>query len=289
MDKNEFVTAASWLWDEQQADNEIVALRYQIMEYNKWDESWFTTEARQEEFFDGIEGTSGLTDRLAEDNFADDSSKCQEWLRDAFVAMFQASAWDANYEMWYRYNNITGEYFWFAGTADAPATAAQEPGPFEYWMTQSDADARLQEWAAQAPAEAAEYAEAEGTWDENWNMFYKVGSGGTYLYAYSDNEADPASGQPKEPWLTYEQVSAEAAAAPAEAAAAPAEAAAVGVTEAAPEAEADAVEAPPIEAALATVVANLNVPEDLNVAALSEEEINLAFAQAVAEVNAQAA
>jgi hypothetical protein len=200
MDENEFATdeATQWL-RERDADTSIAYYRDMIGKYNGWEAEWYEDEDRLKEFYQGFQADSGVTSELDDLGEVDDSQRA-EWLMGATGAMHQAPEFDENYGMWYRYNNITGEYWWHQGEADQPP----EPGS-EEWVDQGTADQIMQEWqAGQASQEEAATGSPAATWDENWNMFYRLNDDGVYQYAFSTTS--DANGEPRETWYSYEDV-----------------------------------------------------------------------------------
>jgi hypothetical protein len=102
------------------------------------------------------------------------------------------------YSMYYRYDKLNGVYEWNTDPQNTP----------EAWISQADADAQVAgqpaegELAAEGEA-ATEEEYSEPAWDENWQMLYRVGPGGVYQYAYSD---DQQTIRPGSEWLSYDEV-----------------------------------------------------------------------------------
>jgi hypothetical protein len=204
MDENEFATdeATGWL-REHDADTSIAGNRAKIAEYNGWDEEWYADKEKLKQFYQAFQGNSGVVGELDELGGLDDSSRA-DWLMDAMDAQHQEPAYDASYNLWYRCNNITGEYWWHRGAE----SETPEPRSTE-WFNQSLAD----QIAVNAQAEGEQQAEAsegvveeapETTWDENWNMFYRLAGGGAYQYAFSTT--GDGNGEPRETWYDYQDV-----------------------------------------------------------------------------------
>lgn len=107
---------------------------------------------------------------------------------------YSEPAFDDGYGLGYRYDKRDEVYEWLDEKAGT-------------WNSQEWADAYAAEQAAaQGAAEAAPEAAA---WDENWQMFYRIGPDGAYQYAHAVVPGDPSSGC-GEDWLSYEQVMAQA-------------------------------------------------------------------------------
>lgn len=108
---------------------------------------------------------------------------------------------DEAYGMYYRYDRGEQVYLW---KAEADLQDTGKP-----WMTQEEADAQMVAWqqseegiAAGPWTEQEEFATP--TWDENWKMFYKIGQGGAYQYAFSTT--GDANGEPRATWYDYQDV-----------------------------------------------------------------------------------
>ena len=145
---------------------------------------------------------------------------------------------------YYRYDEATGDYL-YAATADGSAGWAaydqrryaeptwndgyglsyrhdQRDGVYE-WYDEQDGTWKDQAWADQYAAGGAGQADAAGAeaeaasaaaWDQDWQMFYRVGPDGQYEYADAVVPGDESSGS-SEVWLSYEQVATRSAPAPA--------------------------------------------------------------------------
>ena len=141
---------------------------------------------------------------------------------------------------YYRYDEATGDYL-YAATADGSAGWAtydqrrysdptwddgyglsyrhdQRDQVYE-WYDEQDGTWKDQAWADQyaasrsAQADAADpgsQAASAAAWDENWQMFYRIGPDGQYEYADAVVPRDESSGS-SEVWLSYEQVATRAA------------------------------------------------------------------------------
>jgi hypothetical protein len=105
---------------------------------------------------------------------------------------YDEPAFDDNYGLGYRYDKRDQVY---------------------EWLDEQNGTWNTQEWADEYARDRSKQLEA--TWDENWQMFYRIGPGGTYEYADPIMPGDAASGH-KEEWLSYEQVMARDTATPAE-------------------------------------------------------------------------
>jgi hypothetical protein len=106
---------------------------------------------------------------------------------------YSEPAFDDSYGLGYRYDKRDEVYEWLD----------EQNGT---WNSQEWADAYVAERAA---AEGAAEAEPEAaTWDENWQMFYRIGADGTYQYAHAVVPGDSSSGC-SEVWLSYEDVMAQ--------------------------------------------------------------------------------
>ena len=141
---------------------------------------------------------------------------------------------------YYRYDEATGEYL-YAATADGSAGWAtydqrrysdptwndgyglsyrydQRDQVYE-WYDEQDGTWKDQAWADQYAAGGAGQADAAGAeaeaasaaaWDQDWQMFYRIGPDGQYEYADAVVPGDESSGS-SEVWLSYEQVATRAA------------------------------------------------------------------------------
>lgn len=169
------------------------------------DASWYREEPNLEALID-FARTHGSGALLAELEQAADPAARLAWLAQLVrITRYTAPAFDADYGLYYRYDKQTGGYEW----AEAPDT------PPDGWMSQSAADARValrrqntetsgpqpHDGTAAGPSTHAEVV--DWAWDENWAMFYRIGSTGVYEYAHS---ADDAHTRPAGPWLSGEQV-----------------------------------------------------------------------------------
>jgi hypothetical protein len=110
--------------------------------------------------------------------------------------------WDDNYGLSYRYDKRDEVYEWY----DEPNGTWND----QAWADQQAASGPGQDAAAGAGSQPASAAE----WDENWQMFYRIGPDGQYQYAYPRVSGDASSGS-SEVWLSYDQVMTGAAPAPA--------------------------------------------------------------------------
>jgi hypothetical protein len=140
--------------------------------------------------YDDASGTYLYSDQAAGDDWATYEQR-----------RYSEPAFDDGYGLGYRYDKRDEVYEWLD----------EESGTWngQEW---ADAYAASRGAAAQGAAEA-ESGDAAGpaTWDENWQMFYRIGADGTYQYADPVVPGDQASGCTEE-WLSYEQVMARAAA-----------------------------------------------------------------------------
>ena len=106
--------------------------------------------------------------------------------------------WDDNYGLSYRHDKRDEVYEWYD----------EQNGT---WNDQSWADmyaaSRSAEAAAAGGAGAEPQAPSAAEWDENWQMFYRIGPNGTYEYADAVVPRVESSGS-SEVWLTYDQVAA---------------------------------------------------------------------------------
>jgi hypothetical protein len=110
--------------------------------------------------------------------------------------------WDDGYGLSYRYDKRDEVYQWY----DEPNGTWND----QAWADQYAASRSAQAAAAGAGSQAASAA----AWDENWQMFYRIGPGGQYEYADAVVPGDESSGS-SEVWLSYEQAMTRAAPAPA--------------------------------------------------------------------------
>jgi hypothetical protein len=100
---------------------------------------------------------------------------------------------DDNYGLNYRYDKRDEIYEWY----DEPNGTWND----QAWADQYAASGSAQAAAAGAGSQAASAA----AWDENWQMFYRIGPGGAYEYADAVVPGDESSGS-SEIWLSHEQV-----------------------------------------------------------------------------------
>ena len=104
--------------------------------------------------------------------------------------------WDDSYGLSYRYDKRDEVYEWYD----------EENGT---WNDQSWADmyaaSRAAEAAAAGGAGAEPQAASAAVWDDNWQMFYRIGPNGAYEYADAIVPGVESSGS-SEVWLGYEQV-----------------------------------------------------------------------------------
>ena len=109
---------------------------------------------------------------------------------------YSEATWDENYGLRYRYDKRDEVYQWYD----------EDNGT---WNSQDWADQYAARHASQAAAAAAPGAEPQAVsaaeWDENWQMFYRIGPGGAYQYADAVIPGNASSGS-SEVWLSYEQV-----------------------------------------------------------------------------------
>ncbi len=254
MDVSEFKQTAGWLAQTGVSDR-MDESRRELAGYLGLDNEGYARDEDLEALFWFIHrNRPELLDELA---VADGDDKREEWIAAVAVLAnpaprYQLGAYDDGYGMWYRYDTVTEVYEWAESGPDKP------PDESDAWMSQQEADAvavgRAQQAAVQGEEEGEEFSLP--AWDENWQMLYRLGPGGVYQYAYSD---DQQTIRPGARWLTYDEVLEEARLSTAEQAPAPAEAAQSGVTESA---------ATTPEAAVAQVVDEI-VPDAL--AELAEE------------------
>jgi hypothetical protein len=108
---------------------------------------------------------------------------------------YSEATWDDGYGLSYRYDKRDEIYEWYD----------EEAGT---WNSQEWADTYVAGGSA-SEGEAEAQAPSAGAWDENWQMFYRIGALGAYEYADSIVPGDESSG-PGEVWLSYEQVMARA-------------------------------------------------------------------------------
>ncbi|MEU9130623.1 hypothetical protein AB0D08_21405 [Kitasatospora sp. NPDC048540] len=97
---------------------------------------------------------------------------------------------DDAYGLDYRYDRRDEAYEWYDEESQT-------------WNDQTWADlyaARRHDPGSQTPVE-----HAEALWDENWQMFYRIGPGGVYEFADAVARGERSSG-PGEIWLSHEQV-----------------------------------------------------------------------------------
>jgi hypothetical protein len=103
---------------------------------------------------------------------------------------------DDSYGLRYRYDKREEIYEWYD----------EENGT---WNSQGWADQYAASRAAEAGAAGAAGAEPQAAsaaaWDENWQMFYRIGPSGAYEYADAVVPGNEGSGS-SEVWLSYEQV-----------------------------------------------------------------------------------
>jgi hypothetical protein len=211
MEKQEFIDGdVSWLTLEEPANNEIKDWLDKIALYNgaaDWAD-WYKNPAQREKFYEGVlakdSQLAGQFDELQDD------SQYAQWLEQTVEAMFEAMEYDANYEMWYRLNNVTAEYWWYYSGQENPQ-ATPPPISDGEWMDQAAANQVMVDWQAQQAPESTDAgtAEAEKTWDSAWGMYYRMGADGAYEYAFSATGADGGAvleeaGQEK--WYKYEDV-----------------------------------------------------------------------------------
>jgi hypothetical protein len=130
---------------------------------------------------------------------------------------------------YYRYDEATGEYL-YAATADGADWATYEQRRYSdptwndgyglsyrhdqrdqvyEWYDEQDGTWKDQAWADQYAAGGAGQADAVGAgspaaWDQDWQMFYRIGPDGQYEYADAVVPGDESSGS-SEVWLSYEQ------------------------------------------------------------------------------------
>ena len=111
---------------------------------------------------------------------------------------YSEPTWDDNYGLRYRYDKRDEVYEWYD----------EENGT---WNSQDWADQFAASRSAQAGGAEAQAQEASAAaWDENWQMFYRIGPGGAYQYADAVVPGNEGSGS-SEVWLSYEQVMTRAA------------------------------------------------------------------------------
>jgi hypothetical protein len=106
---------------------------------------------------------------------------------------YDGPEWSDPYGMYYRYDRRRGLYEWNREPWLTPAA----------WISQKQADALI---GSQVPPQeavpAGEAGYSQAAWDENWQMFYRLGSDGVYQYADSSDGA--GTGHPGQ-WLSYSQ------------------------------------------------------------------------------------
>jgi hypothetical protein len=111
-------------------------------------------------------------------------------------------AWNDGYGLSYRHDQRDQVYEWYD----------EQDGT---WKDQAWADQHAAGGAGQAAAAGAEAeAASAAAWDQDWQMFYRIGPDGQYEYADAVVPGDESSGS-SEVWLSYEQVATRAAPAPA--------------------------------------------------------------------------
>ena len=99
---------------------------------------------------------------------------------------------DENYGLDYRYDRKDSVYEWYD---EAEGT----------WRDQAWADLDVARRHERGPAAEKGGGGAAPEWDENWNMFYRVGPGGVYEFADAVQPGAQASGC-GDVWLSHEQV-----------------------------------------------------------------------------------
>ncbi|HEX4061769.1 MAG TPA: hypothetical protein VHY58_12200 [Streptosporangiaceae bacterium] len=211
MEQQAFIDGdVSWLTLEEPADSETKAWLDQITIYNgaaDWVE-WYKNPVRREKFYEGV--LANNTQLASQFDELQDNGQYAQWLEQAVEAMFGDMEYDANYEMWYRLNNITAEYWWFYSGQENPQAPPASITSGE-WMDQSAANQLMTDWQAQQAPEAqvTGATETEKTWDSAWNMYYRIGADGAYEYAFSATGADGGevlTETDQEKWYKYEDV-----------------------------------------------------------------------------------
>lgn len=189
-------------WLTESTDTEVAGLRDRVGKCLLGQgSSWYQAEGNLDTLFDFLR-EQDLLQELADS--VGDEAEGKAWLQNlADKVTYTEPEYDDNYGMYYRYDKDVEAYIW----------SADHTAPLSGWMSQGQADAQVaQQWAAwqqdeaaqQAPVDQAEALEPSAwEWDENWEMFYRLGSSGVYEYSYSE---DAAHTRPTGEWLTAEQV-----------------------------------------------------------------------------------
>jgi hypothetical protein len=151
-------------------DKKVLDWLWNVIYSEDW-EGYFLCAGR-----DGIERWSDSLDKDA-----------AEWA----VRYASAAEWDANYEMYYRFDTLKEVYEW---SADGVGE----------WMSQEAADQVMRDWSEQEQEQEQEEGDAEGepsasAWDDQLEMLYRLGPKGTYQYAYSTDQQTPLGD-----WMSYE-------------------------------------------------------------------------------------
>jgi hypothetical protein len=102
--------------------------------------------------------------------------------------LYTVPVYDAGFQMYRRFNSVSGEYEF----ADDVAS--------QTWLSPSQATARLTGGSASS-ASPATAAEAE--WDENWEMFFRIGADRVYEYAHANTPFAESSGCSND-WMAFE-------------------------------------------------------------------------------------
>jgi hypothetical protein len=212
MDANEFL-GTEWLKAEA-AGMGVAAAREEIGAHWGWGTGWYASDGYLIQLFAFLNDPAtplhtgdgrSRADLLAELAYAAGEDRQAAWLATVGREVYWSAPenrygppeFSEPHGMNYRYDKLRQVYEW-----EDP----RQPGT---WISQQEADAQVIAWQ-QAPEQAgagkAENAGEAGfsaaVWDENWQMLYRVGPGGVYEYAYSD---DHATIRPGTSWLSYDE------------------------------------------------------------------------------------
>ena len=221
MDWDEF-RGLGWLQGETE-NSRVNDARQQIGTQWSWGADWYSSEDNLGTLFDflsapgsryGEDGRPGsgerpeLLDELdrlpdaGEGEEADEDERAT-WLEavaneaywDQFWVIpenrYDAPEYSEPYRMYYRYDKLTEVYEWNADPQNAP----------DAWLSQEEADALVA--AGEPGGDEAESGYSAPTWDESWQMLFRVDAAGIYQYAYSD---DQQTVRPGTDWLSYDEV-----------------------------------------------------------------------------------
>jgi hypothetical protein len=137
-------------------------------------EAWEGDTTRLQAFYTALDTH---TDLLRTFDLTSTSSEYVSWIKQAQAALLTAPEFDTNYQMYYRYDVISGVYQW--------AVEANS----DTWMSQAEADASPSVTVDVAPPAASDYSEPE--FDDGYGMFYRFShEQQVYEWAYDKGAAE---------------------------------------------------------------------------------------------------